>query len=230
MSTVFRPSVARSCFNSLDGRPTGRDADRQRLAPAASSLRQTAATAAASTASAPPTTSAPSTASAASPRKLHAGLRCSGVFLVEDIEGRQADVGNFLLAERNHRTRCDVLRGNIRHRRRGRSAACHRQRHPGDSERRQGLPYTLSLRSLLRMRHSGDLLYLRRKCSTNGTVPVAQIRLLMPITICWFPSGAAIGQKQTTPSRGSGPLRRRTALCRVPVPATDLTIQTFMIG
>ena len=43
-----------------------------------------------------------------------------------------------------------------------------------------------------------------RKCSTNGTVPVAQIRLLMPITICWFPSGAAIGQKLTTPSRGSG--------------------------
>jgi hypothetical protein len=199
------------------GTTNRRGADRQRLAPAASSLRQTAAAAAASTASAPSTAS---TASTASPRELHAGLRCSGVFLVEDIESRQADVGNFLLAERNHRTRCDVLRGNIRHRRRGRSAACHRQRHPGDSEHRQGFPHTLSLRSLLPMRHSGDLLYLlsARKCSTNGTVPVAQIRLLMPITICWFPSGAAIGQKQTTPSRGSGSLRKRTALCRVPVP------------
>src|SRR4029077_10412789 len=33
---------------------------------------------------------------------------------------------------------------------------------------------------------------------------------------------SAIAQKQTTPSRGSGPQRRRTALCRVPVPARDL--------
>src|ERR1700732_1676622 len=78
------------------------------LAPAASSLRKTAAAAA---------TPAASAASAASARELHADLRCSGVFLVEDIKGRQADVGNFLLAKRNHGTRCDVLRGNIWHRR-----------------------------------------------------------------------------------------------------------------
>ena len=30
--------------------------------------------------------------------------------------------------------------------------------------------------------------------------------------------GREQGQKATTPSRGSGSLRRRTALCRVPVP------------
>jgi hypothetical protein len=54
MSTVFRPSVVWSCFNSSDGeRPTG-GAQIGSLAPAASSLRQTAAAATASTASTPP--------------------------------------------------------------------------------------------------------------------------------------------------------------------------------
>ena len=112
MSKVFRPSFVRSYFNSSDGKqPTAGGADRQRLAPAASSLRQT------TTAATAPAASTPSTPSTASPRELHAGLRCSGVFLVEDIKGRQADVGNFLLAKRNHGTRCDVLRGNVWHRR-----------------------------------------------------------------------------------------------------------------
>ena len=85
-----------------NNQPAGRR--RQRLAPAASSLRQTA------TAATAPAASTPSTPSTASPRELHAGLRCSGVFLVEDIESRQADVRDFLLTESNHGTRCGVLR------------------------------------------------------------------------------------------------------------------------
>jgi|SRR3984893_7806107 len=115
MSKVFRPSFVRSYFNSSDGKqPTAGGADRQRLAPAASSLRQTTTAATAPAASTPST---PSTASTASPRELHAGLRCSGVFLVEDIESRQADVRDFLLTESNHGTRCGVLRCYISSRR-----------------------------------------------------------------------------------------------------------------
>jgi hypothetical protein len=38
-----------------------------------------------------------------------------------------------------------------------------------------------------------------RKCSTNGTVPVATNLLLMPITINWFPSGAAVRPKANDP-------------------------------
>jgi hypothetical protein len=36
--------------------------------------------------------------------ELYAGRMCSGVFLVEDIKGRQADVENFFLAERDYVT------------------------------------------------------------------------------------------------------------------------------
>jgi hypothetical protein len=38
---------------------------------------------------------------------------CSGVFLVEDIKGRQADVENFFLAERDYVTWYSVLLGNV---------------------------------------------------------------------------------------------------------------------
>jgi 5-carboxymethyl-2-hydroxymuconate isomerase len=41
--------------------------------------------------------------------ELHAGRMCSGVFLVEDIKGRQADVENFFLAESDYVTRYILL-------------------------------------------------------------------------------------------------------------------------
>jgi hypothetical protein len=38
-------------------------------------------------------------------------MMCSDVFLAEDIEGRQADVEDFLLTESSHVTRCGVVLG-----------------------------------------------------------------------------------------------------------------------
>jgi hypothetical protein len=53
-----------------------------------------------------PATAAPAAAApAASPRNLCGGLQRLGAFLVEDIEGRQADVGEFLLTDRKERLR-----------------------------------------------------------------------------------------------------------------------------
>jgi hypothetical protein len=52
------------------------------------------------------------------------------VFLVEDIERPQVDVGDFLLAERDDGTRC-VLRWCMLCRRGGVCAARERQRHAG---------------------------------------------------------------------------------------------------
>jgi hypothetical protein len=127
----------------------------------ASGLASAASTAAASTASAasPGTASAasPGTASAASPPgKFFADFRCSGVLLVEDIECRQADVRDFLLTESDFVTRCGVPRRYVRCWPTGsrRCAARKSQRHPSDSQHRYGFPRTLSLRGVLRMRHS----------------------------------------------------------------------------
>jgi hypothetical protein len=52
-----------------------------------------------------------------------------------------------------------------------------------------------------------------RKCSTNGTVPVAQIPLLMPITIYWFQSRKARSQRLALLAFGSarGPQSKRLA-------------------
>src|ERR1700675_2992239 len=76
------------------------------LARAAGPPRPAAAAAsyaAAYTASATPAASATSAASAASatPGHLYAALGRCRVFLVEEIERRQADVGDFLLAKRD---------------------------------------------------------------------------------------------------------------------------------
>ena len=83
---------------------------------------------------------------------------CSGVFIVEDIESRQADVRDFFLTESNYR--CRVLRRCIACWTNGcpRCAARQRQR-PSDSQYRYGFRPTPSFRSLLRVRHSGDLPY-----------------------------------------------------------------------
>ena len=131
------------------------------------------AASAATAASASSTTPAAPTASTAAHCELLSltELGCSGVFPVEDIERRQADVRDFLLTESDFVTRGGVPRRNIR----CRTASCRgctarqRQRHAGDPQRRQGCPPTLSLRSLLRVRHSRALLHLR--CCTNVSPP-----------------------------------------------------------
>jgi hypothetical protein len=86
-------------------------------AAAASTAAATSAAAAASAAAAP-------TASG----KLYPGLGSSGVFPVEDIERRQAYVGDFFLVERDFVTRGDGPRRCIRGRHSGRRGCAARQR------------------------------------------------------------------------------------------------------
>src|SRR5262245_17349937 len=117
--------------------------------------RNAASTATAAAASSP-TASAASAAPAASPvsRKLYGGFGCSDIFLVKDIERRQADIGNFLFAESSFVARCDVLRRHVRCGRLGcGSAARQRQRQPGGSQQGYGTCSTLRLGSLLRVGH-----------------------------------------------------------------------------
>ena len=59
-----------------------------------------------------------------------------GNFPVEDIEGRQADVGELLVVQRKDGKGCGNLRRHIRSRRRGRCAADDRQRRAGCSQER----------------------------------------------------------------------------------------------
>jgi hypothetical protein len=71
------------------------------------------------------------------PDKLYAGLGRSDVFLIEDIERRQADVRDLLFTESDF----------VRCRPNGcsRCAAHHRQRQPGCPQQRHGACSTLSL-------------------------------------------------------------------------------------
>ena len=131
---------------------------RRRPNPAGSAASAAAAAAAAATASAAPncTASAAShcTASAASRRATShratsaaaasapgrqlnalAKLGSSAIFLVEDVERRQADVRDFLFTENNYGTRFAALRRYVRCRRSCRCAA-HCQRRPGGSQYR----------------------------------------------------------------------------------------------
>jgi hypothetical protein len=84
------------------------------LADAATTPGQTAATAAATAATASPTdaattasaaSAATATATATAPSDLYAVLSRCRVFLVEDIERGEADVGDFFFAERDCMTR-----------------------------------------------------------------------------------------------------------------------------
>ena len=134
--------------------------------PAASTTSAAAAAAAASA-----TSVAASAASAASVAavatavsgKLQAGLGCSGVFLVEDVERRQADVSDFLLKESVFVSHSRVLRRHIRCRPTGYRgcAARQRQRQPGGSQQRHGACSTRALCSFLRARHDRVLPHLR---------------------------------------------------------------------
>src|SRR6516164_5429884 len=122
------------------------------LADTANSPRQAAAAASAAAASA--ASAAPAAAAAASGEFFPKSGR-SGVFLVEDVERPQADVGDFFLTE------SDLGRGGIPRRYfRGRHSGCcgcaarQRQRHADDSHHRYGFLRMFSLRSTLRVRHS----------------------------------------------------------------------------
>jgi hypothetical protein len=65
----------------------------------------TAATAATAAAAAASHGAASAAAATATPGEFFADLGCCGVFLVEDIERRQADVGDFFLTEKARVTR-----------------------------------------------------------------------------------------------------------------------------
>jgi len=134
------------------------------LADTANSPRQAAAAASAAAASAAAASAAAAAASAASAAPAAAAAASgeffpksgrSGVFLVEDVERPQADVGDFFLTE------SDLGRGGIPRRYfRGRHSGCcgcaarQRQRHADDSHHRYGFLRMFSLRSTLRVRHS----------------------------------------------------------------------------
>ena len=96
----------------------------------------TKATSAASATSAPAPSATSATTASATPRKFFADFRCSGVFLVEDIERRQIHVRDFLLMECNFVTRCSVIRRYICPRPTGLCGCAARQRqgHPGDPQ------------------------------------------------------------------------------------------------
>jgi hypothetical protein len=96
------------------------------------------------------------TAAHAAHRQPCAGPESSSVFFVEDIECRQADVGDFLVTESDFVTRSRVLRQHVGNRRTTCCGCSARQcqRQPGRPQNRYGFASTLSLRGLLRVRHA----------------------------------------------------------------------------
>jgi hypothetical protein len=129
-----------------------------------------ASKAAASTAT---TSSASSTATAAaaaatSDELYAAGRQCSAIFFVEDIERRQADVGDFLFGESNFVAHSSVRRRHIHCRSSG-CAAPQRERQTGGPQRRQGSAPSLSLRRLFRARHGRHLHTFRQR--SNSPTP-----------------------------------------------------------
>ena len=119
-----------------------------------------AAADAASTATAPSASSTATTtaaaATAATPDELYAGPQCCDALFVEDVERRQADVGDFLLGESDFVAHSSIRRRPIRRRPTG-CAARQRERQTGGPQHWQSFASALSLRSLLRARHPGHL-------------------------------------------------------------------------
>jgi hypothetical protein len=101
----------------------------------------TAAAASSTTASSATTSSAAASVAAPSLSSSNPHAACSGHFLVEDKESRQADVRDFLLTEDY---RCGVLRRDTAGRNRGGCAARQRQR-SSDSQCRDSSPPTFCL-------------------------------------------------------------------------------------
>jgi hypothetical protein len=131
------------------------------LADTANSPRQATAAASAAAAAAASAAAAAASAASAAPAASAASGKFfpksgrSGVFLVEDVERPQADVGDFFLTE------SDLRRGGIPRRYfRGRHSGCggcaarQRQRHADDSRYRYDFLWIFSLRNTLRLRHS----------------------------------------------------------------------------
>jgi hypothetical protein len=84
--------------------------------------------------------------------KLQAGTMCSGVFIVEDIKSRQADVRDFFLAKGDNW--CCVLGRYSAYRTNGwLGCTTHERQGASDSEYRHGFRPTPSLRSSPRVRH-----------------------------------------------------------------------------
>ena len=78
--------------------------------------------------------------------ELYVGLGGADIFLVEDIERRQADIRDFLFTKSEVVILSGVKRGypHLRTYGYGGCAARHRQRQPGGSQHREGFPVTLS--------------------------------------------------------------------------------------
>jgi hypothetical protein len=136
------------------------------LADAANAPRQAAAatTAAAAAATAAATAASSAAASAASAAAAPAASAALGnsfaergrtIFLVEDVERAQADVGDFLFAQ--HDLRPNAILGRRICRRHGGRRGCSARQRQGDADdsyNRYSLFMTLSLRSRLLLRHS----------------------------------------------------------------------------
>jgi hypothetical protein len=113
----------------------------------------TAATDAAAATSASTTASAAAAATASAPGDLHAA---TDVFLVEEMEGGEADVGNFFVTKRDHLARRKVrpLLNIARWYDRSRCASRQRKSQSGSSQRRYGgFDYSLLFRGLLHPLH-----------------------------------------------------------------------------
>src|SRR5262245_21202970 len=93
--------------------------------------------------------------------KLYVGPGCPDVFLVEDIERRQGNVGNFLLTKSDFLALCGAPGRHVGCLSCGyrRCAARLRQRQPGGSQQGYGACPMLPLRGFLCLGH-GDLPYL----------------------------------------------------------------------
>jgi hypothetical protein len=113
-------------------------------------------------------------ATAATSDKLNAGPGFPDVFLVEDIERRQGNVGDFLLAESDFVALSRVPRGLIRrqatrYRRYRRCATSEHYRQPGGPQHRKSFVPTLPFWSLFRVRHDAiPYQILRDNASTPG--------------------------------------------------------------
>ena len=126
-----------------------------RAAGAATTTSATSAAAATASTAAAATTA--STATAAPSHLLSTG---GAVFLVEQMEGGETDVGDFFFTEQDTLGRREIqfLRGVRRRQGRCRSAPCERKCQPGSAQSRDcGFGHTLPLRSLLQW-HSRILL------------------------------------------------------------------------
>jgi hypothetical protein len=154
-STLSDPAISHCLVNRVS-KPTQWSirASRPRdLAPAAVAPRRAAAATAAA-AAATSATAATSAAAATAPGYLHAA---ADVFLVEQMERRQADVGDFLVTE-DHGLSRYIVRRLLHVRRRHGSCGCASHQRQSQSRGPKGrcssFGHTLRLRSLLHSWHS----------------------------------------------------------------------------